>query len=155
MTCYQAKQHNIEPRVLVVPHTHTNACAQEEAGSKGQQANQHLPAQHSHHALAPNVHAISRVASRAPAQHVPWAHQHCKWHGVSKVSSGVSQKAATQWGVKKSCNPEELLCTAPSVTYTMENMQNQHVSCVMHTTLLHGCSSRNSLKALLQCALHT
>ena len=46
MTCYEAKQHNIDPWVLVVPHTHTNAGAQEEAGSKGQQANKHLPAQH-------------------------------------------------------------------------------------------------------------
>ena len=55
MTCYQAEQHNIDPRILVVPHTHTNACAQEEAGSKGQQANEYLPAQHSHHALPPNM----------------------------------------------------------------------------------------------------
>lgn len=44
MTCYQAKQHNIDPRIRIVPHTHTNTCAQEEAGSKGQQANNHLPA---------------------------------------------------------------------------------------------------------------
>ena len=54
MTCYEAKQHNINPWILIVPHTHTNAGAQEEAGSKGQQANQHLPAQSStthHHAM--------------------------------------------------------------------------------------------------------
>lgn len=44
LTCYEAKEYDVYPGVLIMAYAHPNPSSEEEACSKWQQANPHLPA---------------------------------------------------------------------------------------------------------------